>query len=128
MKSDCGDFVHEQLESSEGIEYKRNKMQNLTLDITGNNIKNIESVHYEPPADSYGYQGFQPQHERKDLFKNFDQPSYESSRFENTKTHSRKESNFEKDEILKEQNIPSHQDQKFVSKTFSSYLSGEMRS
>ncbi len=33
-------------------------MQNVTLDITGNNIKNIESVHYEPPAMEYGYHGF----------------------------------------------------------------------
>jgi hypothetical protein len=33
--------MHEKLESSEDIEFKRNKMQNVTLDITGNNIKNI---------------------------------------------------------------------------------------
>jgi hypothetical protein len=58
VKSDCGDFLHEQLESSEDIEFRRNKMQNVTLDITGNNIKNIESVHYEPPAMEYGYHGF----------------------------------------------------------------------
>lgn len=30
-----------EVESSEEIEYKRNKMQNITLDITGKNIKNI---------------------------------------------------------------------------------------
>lgn len=48
VRSDCGDFIRQDLdvEESEEIQVKRNKMYNVTLDVTGNNIKNIESVHY----------------------------------------------------------------------------------
>jgi hypothetical protein len=33
-------------------------MQNLTLDMTGRNIKNIESVHYEPPIQTLIHENY----------------------------------------------------------------------
>ena len=53
-------------------------MQNITIDVTGKNIKNIESVHYEPPAQTYGYQPMESSSHRKDLFKHFEQTSFNS--------------------------------------------------
>lgn len=53
-------------------------MQNITLDLTGKNIKNIESVHYEPPIQNYGYNPLESSNHRKDLFKHFAQNSFKS--------------------------------------------------